>query len=95
MRFCKVPRFRFHVCDGAGFCEDSQGVELVDSEAAYEEALRTARKLMVDEVIERRLSFASFIEVEDEAGAHLFTVTFDEAVELNPEMPAPISRTPS
>ena len=82
-----MPRYRFHVCDGAGFREDLAGVELADARAAYQEALRHVRRLMVDELIERRLSFASFVEVEDEEGKHLFTVTFEEAVELNPQPP--------
>ena len=82
-----MTRYRFHVCDGAGFCEDPKGIDLPDAEAAYREALSQARRLMVEETIERRLSFASFIEVEDEAGRHLFTVTFDEAVEPDPPSP--------
>ena len=76
--------FRFHLCDGAGFCEDPQGRDLADVDAAYREALRQVRRLMIDETIENRLNFASFVEVEDEAGRHLFTVTFKDALELDP-----------
>lgn len=86
-RSSRVPRYRFHVCDGAGFCEDPEGIELPDREAAYREAVRSARSLMVDEIIQGRLSLASFIEVEDENGAHLFTVTFEDAVEIDPKVP--------
>ena len=88
-----MPRFLFHVCDGAGFCEDPEGLELPDREAAYREAIRSARSLMVDEMVQGRLSLASFIEVEDENGVHLFTVTFEDAVEIDPKAPeSPKSR---
>ena len=80
-----MPLYRFHICDGEGFCEDLEGIELVDREAAYAEALRGARSLMVDEIIQGRLNLASFIEVEDESGELLFTVTFEEAVEIDPK----------
>ena len=79
-----MPLYRFHVCDGEGFCEDLEGIELVDRDAAYREALRGARSLMVDEIIQGRLNLASFIEVEDENHELLFTVTFEEAVEIDP-----------
>ena len=82
-----MPLYRFHVCDGEGFCEDPEGIELADHEAAFAEALRGARSLMVDEIIQGRLNLASFIEVEDEKGELLFTVTFEEAVEIEPVPP--------
>ncbi len=88
-----MPRYLFHVCDGAGFCEDADGIELPDRDAAFQEAIRSARSLMVDEIIQGRLSLASFIEVEDENGVHLFTVTFEDAVEIEPVTPqSPRSR---
>ena len=77
-----MPRYYFHVCDGDGFCEDEEGRELPDHEAARREALAGARSLMVDELIHGKLNLASFIEVESE-GKHLFTVTFDEAVDIH------------
>ena len=81
-RFCAVPVYYFHVCDGAGFCEDPEGVNLPDDETARKEAVRGARALMVEELQRGELNLASFIEVEDERGNHLFTVTFEEVVEI-------------
>jgi hypothetical protein len=80
-----VPRYYFHVCDGGGFAEDEEGLELADSDAARLEALRGARSLMAEELRQGELNLASFIEVEGEGGEHLFTLTFDDAVEIKAE----------
>jgi hypothetical protein len=77
-----VPRFYFHVCDGDGFSEDEEGLELADAGAARLEALRGARSLMAEELRRGELNLASFIEVEGEGGELLFTLTFDDAVEI-------------
>lgn len=77
-----MPIYRFHVCDGAGFREDPEGMELPDRDAARQEALRRARSLMVEELMEARLNLASFVEVEDAQRELLFTVTFDDAVRI-------------
>jgi hypothetical protein len=77
-----MPVFYFHVCDGEGFCEDPQGRDLPNEQAARAEALRSTRSLMVDRLMQGKLNLASFIEVEAEGGEYLFTITFDEAVEI-------------
>ncbi len=77
-----MPRYYFHVCDGAGFCEDPEGRDFPSSEAARAEAVRAAREMMAAELADGTLSLASFIEVEDEVRRHLFTVTFEDAVEI-------------
>ena len=75
-----MPCFYFHVCDGEGFCEDPEGLELPDVAAARDSAIRSARSMMVEQLMAGKLNLASFIEVEDEERNLLFTVTFEEAV---------------
>lgn len=77
-----MPRYFFHVSDGAGFAEDEEGRELPSAEAARREAIDGAGDLMAAEVRAGALDLASFIEVEDEAHNHLFTVTFEEVVDI-------------
>ena len=81
-----MPHYNFHVRDGAGFAEDDEGVELADDEAARLVALVGARSLMVTELQGGTLDLSSSIEV-DRDGEPLFTVTFDNAVEIK-GMPA-------
>jgi hypothetical protein len=78
-----MPRFYFHVCDGHRFIEDEEGVDLADEAAARKEAIEAARDLMTGGLREGQLDLTSFIEVEDEVHALLFTLTFAEAVTVN------------
>ena len=78
-----MPRYYFHVCNGEGFTEDEEGLELRDEAAARKTAIKEARALMADELRDGQLNLASFIEVEDEKRERLFTLTFEEAVAIN------------
>lgn len=77
-----VPRFYFHVCNGNGFVEDEEGRDLPDREAARVEALAGARDIMAAELLNGEIDLGSFIEVEDESHLLLFTLTFEEAVNV-------------
>jgi hypothetical protein len=78
-----MPRFHFHICNGHGFIEDEEGVDLPDEPAARRNAVEAARDVMAGDLREGRLDLTSFIEVEDEAHRLLFTLTFAEAVTVN------------
>jgi hypothetical protein len=78
-----MPRFFFHICNGHGFVEDEEGVELPDAPAVRRNAVEAARDVMAGDLREGRLDLTSFIEVEDEAHRLLFTLTFAEAVTVN------------
>jgi hypothetical protein len=88
-----MPRFFFHICNGHGFVEDEEGVELPDAPAVRRNAVEAARDVMAGDLREGRLDLTSFIEVEDEAHRLLFTLTFDEAVKVN-TVPDPARRRP-
>lgn len=77
-----MPRYYMHICNGAGFVEDEQGVELADHEAARQRAIEAARDVMANDLRGGELDLSSFIEVEDEAKQLLFTIQFIDAVKL-------------
>lgn len=83
-----MPRFYFHVSDGEGFCQNEEGQDLSDAEAARREAVRSARLLMADDLQRGELNLGSCIQVEAEGGEHLFTVRFDEIVTIRGRQPA-------
>jgi hypothetical protein len=88
-----MPHFYFHICNGHGFVEDEEGVDLPDEPAARRKAVEAARDVMAGDLREGRLDLTSFIEVEDEAHRLLFTLTFAEAVTVN-SIPDPTRRRP-
>ena len=71
-----------HICNGNGFTEDEEGVELADGDAARTKAIESARDIMAADVQRGLLDLTSFIEVEDEDRKLLFTVTFEEVVKV-------------
>lgn len=85
----EMPRFYLHISDGHEFIEDEEGMELKDAEAAREEAIRGARDVMAEDIRSGELNLSSFIEVEDEEGRWLLTISFGEVVELTQRHPTP------
>jgi hypothetical protein len=77
-----MPRFYLHICDGAGFAEDEEGLELPDEAAARKAAIAGARDIMAADVKRGELDLASFVEVEDDNHGWLFTISFGEALAL-------------
>jgi hypothetical protein len=77
-----MPRFYMHVCNGNGFVEDEEGVELPDEAAARQKAIEAARDVMAGDLRKGELDLTSFIEVENEARLLLFTLPFTEAIKL-------------
>ena len=77
-----MPKYYLHSCNGTGFTEDHDGIELADREAAMRHAVGAARDIMADDVRSGLLDLTSFIEVEDEQHQLIFTLTFMEAVTI-------------
>ena len=77
-----MPRYYFHVCNGTGFVQDEEGLDLPDFEAARAEAIRSARSIMASDVQRGMLDLSSFIEIEDSDGGLVHTLGFQEAVDL-------------
>jgi hypothetical protein len=77
-----MPRFYFHVCNGAGFVEDEEGQELPDLDAARHVAVTSARGIMAEDVQRGMLDLSSFIEIEDSEKHLVHTLGFDDAIDL-------------
>lgn len=76
-----MPRYRFHVRDDL-HTDDAEGAELPDLESARETAMEAARELVCADIKNGWLNLDHSIEVTDDEGATLFTVTFREAFEI-------------
>lgn len=75
-----MPRYHFNLHNGLGSVPDEQGRELPDLEAARDEALKAARSIIADEVLQGRLDLSGRLEVTDSVGVLLVTLSFGEAV---------------
>jgi hypothetical protein len=62
---------------------DEEGQELSGTEAARARAIREARVLAADSVGKGHLNLSDRVEVVDEAGALVLTVTFADAIAVH------------
>jgi hypothetical protein len=76
-----MSRFFFHVYDDLDV-PDLEGLDLPDAEAARREAIRNARALACEQISKGHLHLAHRIDIEDEAGEVVASVTFAEAFEV-------------
>ena len=74
--------YYFHIRGNGTDFPDDDGMELPDAEAAREQALIGARGILAAEVLEGRLPLDDRIEVEDEHGRLVLSLSFREAVGL-------------
>ena len=77
-----MPRYFFHLYNDEVVMDD-EGRELPDLAAAYANATSEARQMMTETVIHGRINFSHWIDVADEVGAVLATVTFRDAVTVD------------
>jgi hypothetical protein len=77
-----MPRFFFHIADGEQF-PDEEGIILPDIRAAIQVAAAGAREIVAEDLKQGNgLPQNERIEIEDESGQIVATVTFREAVGL-------------
>ena len=76
-----MPRFFFHVYDD-GVAHDDEGREFPDVETAKREAIKGARELMCEQLRNGSLALMHRIEVEDEGGNRVATLSFRELVRI-------------
>ena len=76
-----MPRYFFPVHDDLEV-EDKEGAELPNLEAARQRAVLGARALMAEQIQQGRLNLSHSVEVSDEAGQVLLTISFREAVAI-------------
>jgi hypothetical protein len=80
--FQGVPRFFFHVLNDID-AADEEGQELPSLAAANLQAIDYVRDLAASAVRQGRLNLTHRINVEDEQGHCLLSVTFGDAVEIS------------
>ena len=73
-----MPRYYFHVFNDRT-CIDEDGQDLDSLHQAREVAIDSARELVCESVSKGHLNLEHRIDIADEAGALLMSVTFREA----------------
>jgi hypothetical protein len=63
-----MPRFFFHVREGADLSRDREGQELANAEAARGEAVNTGREMLGEKLLHGGSFNARQIEIADETG---------------------------
>ena len=76
-----MANYRFHVLNDID-APDEEGQELDNLAAAHLKAIDYARDLASAAVRQGRLDLTHRIDIEDEAGTTLLTVTFADAIEV-------------
>jgi len=76
-----MPRYFFHVFDD-DVAIDEEGLDLPDPAAAESEALKGARALACEQVSQGHLHLDHRVEVTDENGAAMHTISFRNAVNV-------------
>lgn len=76
-----MPKFFFHIHDDV-VIRDDEGLELPDTDAARAEAVRGIRAMICDQVMKGRLALHHRVNVEDEAGAPVLALAFEDAVRM-------------
>ena len=90
-----MPRFYFHLINDMDV-PDGEGKELPDLEGAGQEAARQARMLMGQMLKdEARIDLSHRIDIEDEHGAVLATVSFKDVVTVSGSSEASPTRHPA
>jgi hypothetical protein len=74
-----MPHYFFHLYNDI-ISMDDEGVELPDLEAAHANGIREAREMMLKTVVEGRINLTHRIDIADETGTVVDSVTFAEAV---------------
>ena len=80
---CEVPRFFFHLYDDV-VSIDEEGSELPDMAAVRQKAIKNARSIACQEVLEGHLNMDHRIEVLDESDELVLTLPFREVIKLEP-----------
>ena len=77
-----MARYHFNLHNGDELVEDEEGRELSGIDEARAEALKGIRSILAHEALQGRIDLRGRIEVRDEEGRFLFTLTYEEAVEF-------------
>ncbi|MGZ8286285.1 MAG: DUF6894 family protein [Allosphingosinicella sp.] len=76
-----MPRYFFHLYNDI-ISMDEEGADLANLEAARANGIKEAREMMLETVAEGRVNFSHRIDIADESGTVIDSVTFGEAVKV-------------
>ncbi|MDQ4088113.1 MAG: hypothetical protein M3177_08935 [Pseudomonadota bacterium] len=76
-----MPRFYFHLRNDLAV-DDEEGLKVPDLASAREYALFNARSIAAENVLKGRLNLSHRIEIADEDGRIVGTVSFADAVKI-------------
>ena len=77
-----MPRFYFNLQDVTGRKDDPDGVVLPDAEAAWYQAVRSARDIIGEDMRHGGFIPGRRVDIEDEHGQPIWAVPFDEVAGL-------------
>ena len=77
-----MRRYFFNVHNGTGLTEDQEGLELLNLEAAREQALLGIRSLVGEELETGTIDLNGRLDICDDQGSVLLSVPFKEAVKV-------------
>jgi hypothetical protein len=77
-----MPQFHFHILNDIDV-PDEEGLEFPNLAAAHLKAIEFVRDLASASVRQGRLDLKHRIDIEDDEGAVLLTVTFEDAIEVS------------
>ena len=77
-----MPRFYFHFRQGDCRTSDSEGMILPDSEAAWFQAVRSARELFGEALLEGEAGPGVRVEIEDEEGTPILDLALDQVAHV-------------
>jgi hypothetical protein len=80
-----MPLYFLHVFNRTGCSRDDEGLELPDVAAARVAAVEGIRSILRDEVAHGMIDFEGRVEIVDDAGTLVATVSYAEAVDLRQE----------
>jgi len=79
----RVARYFFHLCDGGDLLLDPEGRETDDASMIRNLALRDARSIISQDVLDGEIDLKCFIQVRDEAGDLVHELRFRDAVKIS------------
>ncbi len=77
-----MPRFYFHFGDENCRRRDAEGMILPDAEAAWYQAVRSARDLFAEDLLRGQLQPGLRVEIEDEEGRPVLDLPIDEVARI-------------
>jgi hypothetical protein len=80
--------FFFHLRDGTDTLIDDEGAELANAEEARESALLHARSIISHDALQGRINLNQRIDVLDETGALICSLSFADAVKVTGTAPS-------